>query len=131
MVLLYWPCTFSADLLRWEPAVRVESLEKEMHMDVLEQQDSKVRYTTPSWVQAWFLGRSRALWKQKYKDLKVEAKRLQNRVNDVTKSREKWRSEAQQLQQRIRELETETAAQQKQVAALKKDGPDDGRSGGR
>src|ERR1700680_854973 len=103
MVLLYWPCTFSADLLRWEPEVRAESLEKELHMDVLEQQDSKVKYTTPSWVQAWFLGRSRARWKQKYKDLKVEAKRLQNRVNDVTKSREKWRSEAQQLHQRIQE----------------------------
>ncbi len=131
MVLLYWPCTVSADVLRWESEVRAESLEKEMHMDVLEQQDSKVKYTTPSWVQAWFLGRSRARWKQKYKDLKVEAKRLQNRVNDVTKSREKWRSEVQQLQQRIRELEAQTAAQQEQVAALKKDGPDDGRSGGR
>jgi SMC interacting uncharacterized protein involved in chromosome segregation len=100
-------------------------------MDVLEQQDSKVKYTTPRWVQAWFLGRSRDRWKQKYKELKVEAKRLQNRVNDVTKSREKWRSEAQQLHQRAQELETQTAALQEQVAALKKDGPDARRSGGR
>jgi SMC interacting uncharacterized protein involved in chromosome segregation len=95
-----------------------------MHMDVLEQQDGKVKYSTPRWVQVWFLGRSRARWKRKYQDLKVEAKRLQNRVNDVTKSREKWRSEAEQLRQRARELEAQNAALQQQAAALKKGGPD-------
>lgn len=100
-------------------------------MEVLDQQDGKVKYKTPRWVQAWFLGRSRARWKQKYQDLKVEAKRLQNRVNDVTKSREKWREEARQLSRRVRDLETQNATLQEQVAALKKDGPDTGcRSGG-
>jgi hypothetical protein len=49
-------------------------------------------YKTPRWVQVWFLRRSRDNWKKKYMALKAEAKRLQNRVNDVTKSRERWRA---------------------------------------
>jgi hypothetical protein len=97
-------------------------------MDVHQTQDAKPKYKTPRWVQAWFLGRSRALWKLKYKDLKVEAKRLQNRVNDVTKSREKWRSEAEALAQRVRELEADNATLQ--AAALKKHGPPAARPGG-
>lgn len=72
------------------------------------------KYTTPSWVQAWFLGRSRDNWKAKYKVLKAESKRLQNRVNDVTKSREHWR-------QQVRALHEENAALREQ-AALKKYG---------
>ena len=78
-------------------------------------QDGKRRYTTPSWVQAWFLGRSRDLWRAKYKELKVEAKRLQNRVNDVSHSRQKWR-------ERVEALEAENAVLREQ-AALKKCGP--------
>ena len=79
-------------------------------------------YTTSARVQAWFLKRSRNRWKKKYRSLKVEAKRTQNRVNDVTKSREKWRSETETLRQRVRDLEAENAALQDQLAALKKDG---------
>ncbi len=70
------------------------------------------RYTTPSRVQAWFLGRSRDKWKAKYKALRVRAKRLANRVNDVTKSREHWRERAEALRE-------ENAALREQ-AALKK-----------
>jgi prefoldin subunit 5 len=40
----------------------------------------------------------------------VECKRLQNRVNDTTKSREKWRDDAKELARRVRELEAENAA---------------------
>lgn len=83
---------------------------------------TKKGYTTPRWVQVWFLGRSRDRWKQKYQELKVESKRLQNRVADVTKSREKWRQETEQLRQRVQELEARNAALQ-EAAALKKDGP--------
>jgi SMC interacting uncharacterized protein involved in chromosome segregation len=101
-----------------------------MHMDVREQLGGSRKYTTPTRVQAWFLGRSRDRWKHKYQELKVQAKRLQNRVNDVTKSRELWRHEAEQLRQRVRELETQTAALQEQAPALKKDGTDASRSGG-
>lgn len=83
-------------------------------MDAKTREGGKRSYTTPSWVQAWFLGRSRDNWKAKYKQLKVEAKRLQNRVNDVSASRRKWR-------ERAEELEAENAALQEQ-AALKKYG---------
>ena len=77
----------------------------------------KRKYTTPRWVQAWFLGRSRDNWKKKYQALKLENKRLQNRVNDVSKSRESWREQVEQLR-------AENAALAKQ-AALKKDRPGD------
>jgi chromosome segregation ATPase len=79
-------------------------------------------YTTPARVQAWFLKRSRNGWKKKYRSLKVETKRMQNRVNDVTKSREKWRKESEDLSKRLRDLEAENAALYEELAALKKDG---------
>jgi SMC interacting uncharacterized protein involved in chromosome segregation len=84
--------------------------------------DHKSEYTTPHRVQAWFLRRSRDNWKKKYMRLSSDAKRLQNRVNDVTKSRETWRDETKQLTQRVQELEAENAALHEQMAALKKDG---------
>ena len=87
-------------------------------MDAKIPEGGKRHYTTPRWVQAWFLGRSRDNWKAKYKQLKTEAKRLQNRVNDVTRSRERWR-------QRAGELEARNAALLEQ-AALKKSGRSDG-----
>jgi SMC interacting uncharacterized protein involved in chromosome segregation len=86
-------------------------------MDAMSQEGKSVKYSTPPRVQAWFLGRSREKWKRKYKDLKKDAKRLQNRVNDVTRSRESWR-------QRVEELEAEVAALREQ-AALKKSGRGD------
>jgi SMC interacting uncharacterized protein involved in chromosome segregation len=98
-------------------------------MDVRQQPGGNRKYTTSSRVQAWFLGRSRDRWKHKYQEVKAQAKRLQNRVNDVTKSRNRWRNEAEQLRERVQELESQTAALQKQAPALKKDGPDAGRSG--
>ena len=97
-------------------------LDKEIHMNALGQDGQKAAYTTPHRVQAWFLHRSRENWKKKYAQLKVDAKRLQNRVNDVTKSREQWRDESKELTQRVQELEAENAALQEQLAAFKKDG---------
>jgi hypothetical protein len=84
----------------------------EFRMDAISQDGVGRKYTTAHRVQAWFLGRSRDNWKQKYKQLKVHAKRLQNRVNDVTRSRESWREEVELLQ-------AENAALREQ-AALKK-----------
>ena len=84
--------------------------------------DHKVEFTSPPWAQRWFLLRSRDNWKKKYMQLKTESKRLQNRVNDVTKSREQWREETKQLNLRVQELEAENAALQEQLAAFKKDG---------
>lgn len=72
-------------------------------MDATVQETGKQSYKTPSRVQAWFLGRSRDRWKAKYKQLKADAKRLKNKVHDVTISREEWREE-------VRRLEAENAA---------------------
>ena len=96
-------------------------VDKEIPMSAVGQ-EGRQKYTTPARVQAWFLQRSREKWKQKYKDLKSNTKRLQNRVNDVTKSREHWREENEALSKRLRELEADNAALQEQLAAFKKDG---------
>jgi hypothetical protein len=101
-------------------------MEWEFRMEASNVEASKAKYTTPPRVQAWFLGRSRNGWKRKYMDLKAEARRLQRRVADVTKSREKWRHDAEDLRRRVRELEAQPVALQEQTAALKKDGPDRG-----
>jgi hypothetical protein len=83
-------------------------------MDAISLDGKTRKYTTVHRVQAWFLGRSRDNWKNKYKKLKVHAKRLQNRVNDATRSRNGFR-------ERVRVLEAENAALREQ-AALKKYG---------
>lgn len=95
-------------------------MDKEIPMSASGQEDKKVEYTTPRWVQAWFLRRSRDNWKKKYMKRKASGKRLQNRVNDISKSRQKWREQAEQLEQRVQELQAENAALEKQLAALKK-----------
>lgn len=97
-------------------------VDKEIPMSAAGQDDRKIQYTTPARVQAWFLQRSRDNWKKKYMQQKADAKRLQNRVNDVTKSREKWRGQTEEQSQRVRELEAENTALHEQMAALKKDG---------
>ena len=99
-------------------------------MDTSCQDATKVEYTTPRWVQAWFLRRSRDNWKKKYMELKAGAKRLQNRVNDVSKSRKKWRDESKEWEQRVRELEALNATLQEELEALKKDGPRTGLGSG-
>jgi uncharacterized protein YlxW (UPF0749 family) len=82
----------------------------------------RVVYSTPRWVQVWFLRRSRDKWKKKARVRKEEAKRWRNRAADVSKSRERWREEAKQLRQRVKKLEQEMAALSDQSAAEKKDG---------
>ncbi len=91
-------------------------------MDATSQDDKKVEYVTPRWVQAWFLRRSRDNWKKKYGRLKTDAKRLRNRVDDVAKSRAEWRDEAKQLTQRVQKLVAENTALREQLAAEKKAG---------
>jgi septal ring factor EnvC (AmiA/AmiB activator) len=99
-----------------------EQLAKELPMKTTGQDDEKVAYKTPRWVQVWFLQRSRNNWKKKYMKLKTDMKRVQNRVNDVSKSREKWHGDSQELEQRVRELDARNTALQEQLEALKKDG---------
>lgn len=73
------------------------------------QQDKPPTYKTSKQVQAWFLGRSRDLWKTKYAALKVESKRLQQRVADVDRSRTDWRGKAEAAIQEAQELRTQLA----------------------
>ena len=92
-------------------------------MDTANQDDLK--YASPPWAQRWFLKRSRDGWKQKYMGLKVEAKKQANRVNDATKSRDKWRAETEQLRAQVEVLQADKAALQEQLAGLKKTRTDD------
>lgn len=85
-------------------------------MDAISQDGKKKKYTTPRWVQVWFLQRSRDNWKEKYKQLRRDAKRMRNRVHDVTRSREQWREQTEQQEQRIKELEAENAVLREQAA---------------
>jgi hypothetical protein len=70
------------------------------------------KYTTPRWVQVWFLQKSRDNWKKKYQRLKADAKRAAGRVSDLTRSRQTWR-------RRAEELETEVAVLREQAAEKK------------
>jgi chromosome segregation ATPase len=56
----------------------------------------------------FFVG-SRDGWKTKYAKAKKKCKRLSNQVRAVEKSREEWRSRAEQRDRRIAELEEEVA----------------------
>lgn len=81
---------------------------------------SAVKYTSPWHAQVWNLRRSRRGWKKKYVALKVDQKRLQNRVRDVSRSRDAWRLAAEAAQQRVRELEAAQAGMHQQAAASPK-----------
>jgi predicted nucleic acid-binding Zn-ribbon protein len=82
------------------------------------QQDNTPAYSTSKQVQAWFLRRSRGLWKKKYAELKVQSKRLRQRVADVTNSRAEWRSKAEAARREAEEIRTQNAALRVQLDAL-------------
>jgi chromosome segregation ATPase len=82
------------------------------------QQAHEPAYTTSKQVQAWFLGRSRDRWKKKYAELKVESKRLKQRVADVSKSRAGWRDEAEAARQEANALRSRNAELQAELDAL-------------
>lgn len=92
-------------------------------MSAATSETDKVGYKSPRRVLVAFFARSRDKWKRKYMDQKAELKRLKNRVADVTKSREKWRDEADTFRRRAEELEVENTGLREQAAALKKGGP--------
>lgn len=77
----------------------------------------KPAYRSPKHAQVWFLRRSRDLWKNKYRGLKALAKRLQNRVNDVTKSRQLWRDRAEDAEARLADLQRQHAELQARLQA--------------
>jgi hypothetical protein len=85
------------------------------------QTDKAPGYTTSKQVQAWFLGRSRDRWKQKYAELKVESKRLKQRAADVCKSRDGWRNEARAARCEARRLQAQITELQAQRDARAED----------
>jgi hypothetical protein len=78
------------------------------------QHDKPSAYTTSKQVQAWFLGRSRDLWKKKYAELKVESKRLKQHVADACRSRADWRDKAEAAQREVQALQLQIAELQAQ-----------------
>jgi hypothetical protein len=72
-------------------------------------QESQPAYTTSKQVQAWFLRRSRDLWKNKSAALKVELKRLRQRVADIDHSRDRWRGQAEDARRQLEDLQAENA----------------------
>ena len=65
----------------------------------------------------WFFRKSRDGWKRKYRDLKAAEKGHKNRIADLTRSREHWRTEAQRAGERLAASEAELTALRARVAA--------------
>jgi hypothetical protein len=65
----------------------------------------------------WFFRKSRDGWKRKYQDLKAAEKGSKNRIADLAKSREHWRTEAQRAGERLAAAEAELAALRARGAA--------------
>jgi hypothetical protein len=65
----------------------------------------------------WFFRKSRDGWKRKYQDLKAAEKTSKNRIADLTKSREQWRTKAQQAGDRLAAAEAELAELRARLAA--------------
>ena len=78
------------------------------------QQDNEPVYTTSKQVQAWFLGRSRDLWKKKYAELKVELQATHNSTSRtsavVERTGEAKRKTARERQQELRAQNAELQA---------------------
>ncbi len=55
----------------------------------------------------WFFRKSRDAWKLKYQQLKATVKGYKNKIADLTRSRERWKLEAEQAALRVAQLETE------------------------
>jgi chromosome segregation ATPase len=85
--------------------------------------DKPSAYKTSKQVQAWFLGRSRDLWKKKYAELKVESKRLRQQVADVRRSRADWRDKAEAALREAQELRARVAELQARRDVLPEDAP--------
>jgi chromosome segregation ATPase len=79
-----------------------------------------VEYRSPKHVQILFLKRSRNKLRAKYRDLKDDQKRLQNRVRDVAKSREDWRRQAEELQAANEQLAQENAELREDIQLKKR-----------
>jgi len=62
------------------------------------------------------------LWKAKYRQLKSEIKRYQNRANDARRSRDQWKEQAQQWKSSAEQLQAEVDRLQSQGSGPPKKG---------
>jgi hypothetical protein len=85
-----------------------------------------VQYRSPRNMQVLFLKRSRVGWKRRAAALKVDQKRLKNKVADTAKSRALWRERAKAAQKLADAFAAENESLKQQLQALKKSGPDTG-----
>ena len=69
----------------------------------------------------WLL-ESRDTLRKKYQTVKVDSKRLNVRVSDVTKSRDKWKQQAEASRQQVREMKAEV----ERLAAMLEQAPESG-----
>jgi hypothetical protein len=68
----------------------------------------------------WFFRKSRDGWRRKYLDLKATEKGYKNRIADLTRSREQWRTEAQQAGERLAASAAELAELRARIAIEEK-----------
>lgn len=68
----------------------------------------------------WFFRKSRDGWRRKYRDLKAAEKGYKNRIADLIKSREHWRTEAQRADERRAAAAAELAELRAGIAAAGK-----------
>ena len=69
------------------------------------------RFKSPLAKLVRFFEKSRDAWKEKYRQLKQECRRLAGQTAAVEKSRDRWRQEARQLRQTVKTLENELERQ--------------------
>ncbi len=80
------------------------------------QQRTTKDYKSPPHALIWFFRKSRDLWKNKSKELRGKLKQFENRVADVTKSREQWKLKAEQANDQLTVLKAENDSLRAQIA---------------
>ena len=76
-------------------------------------------YRSPPRKLAQFFERSRDLWKTRCVQAKYRVKLLHTKVADLTKSRQRWKSEAKHLRSEVQELQDEVERLQSERQAQK------------
>ena len=89
-------------------------------LDASQAQDSTGYKSRPGAL-AWFFRKSRDRWKKKHQELKATLKRYQNRVADVSKSREQWRLKAETANKRVAALEFKNVELQTRLSVLEEE----------
>lgn len=77
-------------------------------------------YTSRPGALVWSFRKSRDGWKRKYRELKARVKGYKNQTAAVTKSRERWRAQAQDARRQLAALRAENADLRARADALKK-----------